>query len=176
MLPTWSVTDVHENFEARSFLAAKERAGADVDRLISLFDEHDIRATDHRSATPDDGTAADAVILEYNRVAADLDVLGAYVYASVSTDSRNAAAQAELSEIEPIESRLRPLLARLAGLGRVVRPRRTRRGQRRRPPSTSDRSVGSPNGPATRCPRSRNTCMPSCRPPGPAHGADSSAR
>jgi len=114
MLPTWSVADVHEGFEARSFLAAKERAGADVDRLITLFDEHDIRATEHRAATTGDGSAADAVITEYNRVAADLDVLGAYVYASVSTDSRNAAAQAELSEIEPIESRLRPLLARLA--------------------------------------------------------------
>jgi oligoendopeptidase F len=114
MLPTWSVADVHEGFEARSFLAAKERAGADVDRLITLFDGHDIRATEHRTATADDGAAADAVLTEYNRVAADLDVLGAYIYASVSTDSRNAAAQAELSEIEPIESRLRPLLARLA--------------------------------------------------------------
>ena len=114
MLPTWSVADVHESFEARSFLAAKEQAAADVDRLISLFDEHDIHAAEHRTATPDDGAAADAVIAAYNRVAAALDVLGAYVYASVSTDSRNAAAQAELSEIEPIGARLRPLLARLA--------------------------------------------------------------
>jgi len=114
MLPTWSVADVHESFEARSFLAAKERAGANVDRLITLFDEHDIRATEHRTPTADDGVAADVVIAEYNRVAADLDVLGAYIYASVSTDSRNATAQAELSEIEPIESRLRPLLSRLA--------------------------------------------------------------
>ncbi len=114
MLPTWSVADVHESFEARSFLAAKEQAGADVDRLIALFDEHGIRAVEHRSARAEDGAAADAVIAEYNRVAADLDLLGAYIYASVSTDSRNATAQAELSEIEPIESRLRPLLARLA--------------------------------------------------------------
>ncbi len=52
MLPTWSVADVHESFEARSFLAAKEQAGADVDRLIALFDEYDIRAMEHRSALP----------------------------------------------------------------------------------------------------------------------------
>ena len=64
MLPTWSVTDVHESFAARSFLAAKEQAGADVDRLITLFDEHDIRAAGHRTATADDGVAADAVIAE----------------------------------------------------------------------------------------------------------------
>ncbi len=114
MLPTWSVADVHESFEARSFLVAKERAGADVDRLIMLFDEHGIRSTGHRTATSEDGTAADIVIAEYNRVAAQLDVLVAYIYASVSTDTRDASARAELSEIEPIESRLRPLLARLA--------------------------------------------------------------
>ena len=70
MLPTWSVSDVHDDFEARSFLAAKEQAGADVDRLIGLFDEYDIRATAHRPATPADGDAAEAVIAEYNRVAA----------------------------------------------------------------------------------------------------------
>ena len=102
------------SFEARSFVAAKERVSADVDRLITLFDECDIRGTGHRTATADDGTAADAVIVEYNRVAAELDELSAYIYASVSTDSRNATAQSELSELEPIESRLRPLLARLA--------------------------------------------------------------
>ena len=114
MLPTWSVADVHESFGSRSYTDTKERIGAEVDRLINLFDEHGIRAIEHRPATPDDGVAADAVIAEYNRVAAELDVLGAYVYASVATDSRDATAQAELSEIEPIESRLRPLLARLA--------------------------------------------------------------
>ena len=81
MLPTWSVADVHESFEARSYLGAKERAGANVDRLITLFDEYDIRATEHRTPTADDGAAADVVIAEYNRVAADLDVLGAYIYA-----------------------------------------------------------------------------------------------
>ncbi|MGA9278844.1 M3 family oligoendopeptidase [Ilumatobacter sp.] len=114
MLPTWSVADVHEGFDARSFLAEKERIAADVDRLIQLFDEHGVRAIEHHSATPEDGVAADAVISEYNRVAADLDILGAFIYSSVSTDSRDAAAQAELSEIEPVESRLRPLLSRLA--------------------------------------------------------------
>ncbi|WP_051063362.1 M3 family oligoendopeptidase [Ilumatobacter nonamiensis] len=114
MLPTWSVDDVHEGFDARSYMAAKERSGADIDRLIELFDQHDVRATEHRDATVEDGATADVVITEYNRVAADLDVLGAFVYASVATDSRNADAQAEMSELEPAQSRLRPLLARLA--------------------------------------------------------------
>jgi oligoendopeptidase F len=113
-LPRWSVADVHESLDARSFLDAQEQAGAEVERLIALFDEHAIRCGDQRVATAEDGTAADAVIAGYNRVADEIDLLGAYVYSSVSTDSRNAAAQAVMSELEPVESRLRPLLSRLA--------------------------------------------------------------
>ena len=74
-LPRWSVTDLHEGFESRSFLDAMERAGADVDRLVALFDEHGIRATTQRSVTPADGESADVVIREYNRVSGELDVL-----------------------------------------------------------------------------------------------------
>ncbi|MEP4652767.1 MAG: M3 family oligoendopeptidase [Ilumatobacter sp.] len=121
-LPRWSVSDVHESLDARSFLDAQEQAGAEVDRLIALFDEHAIRGasrhgddrTEQRSATSADGAAADAVIAGFNRVSAELDLLGAYVYSSVSTDSRNAAAQAAMSELEPVESKLSPLLSRLA--------------------------------------------------------------
>ena len=113
-LPTWSVSDIHEGFDSRSYRDAKERIGAEVDRLVGLFDEHDIRATPHREATPADGLSADAVITGYNRVAAELATLEAFVHASVATDSRNTAAQAESSELEPVEAKLRPLLSRLA--------------------------------------------------------------
>ena len=113
-LPRWSVADVHESLDARSFLDAQEQAGADVDRLLALFDEHGIRGGDERPVTADDGVAADAAIAGYNRVSDQLDLLGAYVYSSVATDSRDAAAQAVLSEFEPVEAKLRPLLSRLA--------------------------------------------------------------
>ena len=42
-LPRWSVADVHESFESRSFVDALEQIGADSTRLAALFDEHDIR-------------------------------------------------------------------------------------------------------------------------------------
>lgn len=112
-LPRWSVADVHESFESRSFLDAKERAGADVDRLVSLFDEHGIRAVEGE-ITDATGDTADVVISEFNRVSADLDILGAYIYASVSTNSRDQVAQATMSELDPVESKLRPLMARLS--------------------------------------------------------------
>ena len=113
-LPRWSVADVHESFDSRSFSDAKERSTADVERLIALFDELNIRATDQRTLTDADGTAADRAIIEFNRVSDDLDLLDAYVHATVSTDSRNAQAQSLMSEIDVVGASMRPLLARLA--------------------------------------------------------------
>ena len=117
MLPRWSVADVHPSLDSRSFLDAQERAGAEVERLIALFDEHGIRSVERATdaaVSSTDGAAADAVISGYNRVSEEIDLLEAYVYSSVSTDSRNARAQAAMSELEPVESKLRPLLSRLA--------------------------------------------------------------
>ncbi|MET0908392.1 MAG: M3 family metallopeptidase, partial [Ilumatobacteraceae bacterium] len=113
-LPRWSIADVHESLTARSFVDAMERSTADVDRLVTLFDELGIRAIEPRRATADDGEAADRVLREFNRVAAEFDVLEASIYATVSTDSRNERAQGLMSELEPAEAAMRPLLARLA--------------------------------------------------------------
>ncbi len=113
-LPRWDVTDLHESLDARSFRDALERAAADAERAVALFDELDIRATDARPATARDGDAADQAIATFNRVAAEVDLLRVYVYAKVSTDSRHAPAQSLLSEITAIAATLRPLLARLA--------------------------------------------------------------
>jgi len=113
-LPRWSVADLHESFESRSFLDAKEQAGADVDRLVSLFDELGVRAIDATEPTAEHGEAADRAITEYNRVSDSISLLGAYIYATVSTDSRDTTAMAAMSELDPAEAKLRPLLARLA--------------------------------------------------------------
>lgn len=112
-LPRWDVTDVHASLDARSFADSHERVAADVDRLVALFDELDIRATD-RLVEAADGDRADRVIREFNRVSSALDVLDAYVYSIVSTNSRDAPAQSTMSEIDATGASLRPLLARLA--------------------------------------------------------------
>lgn len=113
-LPRWSVSDVHESLDARSFVDALERLGAETTRLVALFDEHEVRAVDPRPVTPTDGVAADAVIAAFNRASTLMDELAATVYATVSTDSRDERAQQLLSRIEDDEARLSPLLARLA--------------------------------------------------------------
>ncbi|MFP5487520.1 MAG: hypothetical protein ACLGHQ_04355, partial [Acidimicrobiia bacterium] len=120
-LPRWSVADVHESLDARSFVDAMERLGAATTRLVALFDEHGVRAVDPRPVTEDDGCAADAVIAGYNDVTTLVEELGATVYATVATDSRDEQAQRLLSRLEADEARIVPLLARLAdwvhGLG-----------------------------------------------------------
>jgi oligoendopeptidase F len=113
-LPRWSVADVHESFESRSFTDALEQAGADADRLVALFDELGIRATARRSVTADDGSAADRVLREFNRVTDDVNLLRVYVYATVATDSRDERAQAVFSETRQLDATLRPLSSRLA--------------------------------------------------------------
>ena len=113
-LPRWSVADVHQSFDARSFTDAMESAGAGVTRLEALFEEHNIRAVTPRPVQSSDGEAADSVINTFNNVVEAQEILGAYIYATVSTDSRNERAQGLLSEMETLDARVSPLLARLA--------------------------------------------------------------
>jgi oligoendopeptidase F len=113
-LPRWSVADVHESLDSRSFADAMDRLAADVDRLEALFDEHDVRATEARPVTPDDASAADAVIAALNATSDELAVIRATAYATVSTDSLDERAQSIYSEITVLGARLLPLNARLA--------------------------------------------------------------
>ena len=113
-LPRWNVSDVHASFQARSFLDAMDAAEADATRLTALFDEHGVRAVPHRPPTADDGEIADELIGALNDVRTHLDLTGAYVYATVSTDSFDEHAQGLSSELDMVEARLRPLTARLA--------------------------------------------------------------
>lgn len=113
-LPRWSVADVHESFDARSFTDELDRVRADVDRLVALFDELGIREVEQRAPTIADGAAADRVISAINDAEARADVIGAYVYATVATDSYDERAQGLASELEVLGARQRPLTARLA--------------------------------------------------------------
>ena len=113
-LPRWSVADVHESFESRSFVDALEQVGADSTRLATLFDEHDIRRCESRAVSAADGEAADAIIRAVNDTVKRSDIVAAYVYATVTTNSFDERAQGLLSELEVFDSQYRPLLGRLA--------------------------------------------------------------
>ncbi len=113
-LPRWSVADVHESLDSRSFADALEQVGADADRLVAMFDELGIRAAAPRDVIDDDGGVADRVLVELNRVTEHANHLRVYVYATVSTDSRDERAQALFSEVRQLDATLRPLSSRLA--------------------------------------------------------------
>ena len=90
---------------------------SDVGRLEALYDELGIRALpDGVSPTVDSetGNRLDRAIRDFNAVVAQTEILEAYVYATVATNTRDETAQALLSEIEVAASRITPLLARLA--------------------------------------------------------------
>lgn len=112
--PRWDVSDVHESFTSRSFVDAMERSSAEVDRLVALFDELDVRGITPREPTADDAASADRAISGWNAVSDALGLLEAYVYAAVSTDSRDETAQGLMSELDAVTARFTPLLARFA--------------------------------------------------------------
>ena len=113
-LPRWSAADVHASFEARSFLDAMDRCGADMARLEALFDEHGVRGIEPRAVTADDGRAADAVIAAINSAEIHSDITGAYILATTTTDSYDEKAQGLMGEYQMVGSRQRPLMARFA--------------------------------------------------------------
>ena len=113
-LPRWRTDDVYASFDSREFAQAMELAGAQVDRLEALFDELHVRATEPREPGVADGDAADRAISAFNEAVAHQELLGAYIYAFVSTDSRDERAQGYLSELETLDARVSPLLARLS--------------------------------------------------------------
>ena len=113
-LPRWSLADVHESIDARSFNDAMERSSADVERLVALFDTLGIRAVAARTPTEQDGAAADEALAAMNRTSAELATLRSYSFCTVATDSRDDRAQSALGEARRIEANVRPLTARLA--------------------------------------------------------------
>ena len=128
-LPRWSVADVHESLESRSFVDALEQTDADSTRLTALFDEHDIRRCETRAVTKADGEAADAVLRAVNDNAQRVDIVGAYVYATVSTDSFDETAQGLLSELEVIDVATTTAARPACRLGQFAGRRRTGRSQ-----------------------------------------------
>ena len=113
-LPRWDVSDLFPSLSSREFTAAMEGIDAEVSRAEALFDQYDIRAVSARAADARDAAAIDAALGALNRAMESLQVLAAFVYATVTTDSTNETAQAALGRLTQTDSRTKPLRARLA--------------------------------------------------------------
>jgi oligoendopeptidase F len=110
-LPRWSVADVHESLDARSFVDAMERLGADVSSARGA-----LRGTRHtcdrpRDVTSHDGTTADAAICARTTTPSPrCQILRGLRVRHGATDTRAEAAQSLLSEISVLYARTRPLV------------------------------------------------------------------
>lgn len=114
LLPRWDVSDLFPSLSSREFIVAMEGIDAEVSRAEALFERHDIRAVPVRPADARDAPAIDEALAALNRAMDNLQVLAAFVYATVTTDSINELAQAALGRLTQTESRTKPLRARLA--------------------------------------------------------------
>jgi oligoendopeptidase F len=133
-LPHWDVTTIFPALGSRELAVAHEQIVADLARLGSLYDLHDVRgdedAAQGAGATSDEngrGPIADAdvlafdeVLTETNRLLEQVRLVGAYLYTFISTDSGNDEAagmrsrlQTELADLTRLTKRFEAWVARL---------------------------------------------------------------
>lgn len=112
--PRWDLTPWFTGADDRALTTALETVHSGVDRLIALYDEHAIGATEPRPVTADDVTALDAVLTATNELLEQAQLVDGYLYLLVSTDSRNDLAAAQSVELQTRTAALSPLSKRLA--------------------------------------------------------------
>jgi oligoendopeptidase F len=106
--PRWDLTPIFGGLEERGFNVALEGVYGRVDRLVGLYDELDIRATAAREITDTDVTSLEAVLDATNELQRELRPIATYLYAIISTDSRDDLAASRHVELQ---TRAAPLAA-----------------------------------------------------------------
>jgi pepF/M3 family oligoendopeptidase len=111
-LPHWDMTAVYPSLESAEFAQDFADVQAEIAATLALFNEHGI---DKRAPAPlDDTTVATFVhvIRALDHVLERAATMHAYIYSFVATDSRNALAQARLSEFQQSAVTLAQLVTR----------------------------------------------------------------
>jgi oligoendopeptidase F len=111
-LPRWDLTPFYPDVETPELAGDVEAAVAAVEALEQLFDRHGVRAGG--SAAIESATF-DELLERLNAVLEQIHVVGAYLYARVAADTRDAAAQGRMSELGRHEARLAKLAVRFTG-------------------------------------------------------------
>ncbi len=112
--PRWNIDVIFSASEPRALSSAMELVATSVDRLVALYDRHDIRTTESRPPTEADAAALDEVVHATNTLHTELRRLSTYLYARITTDSRDDEAAALSVELQTRTSALGPLAKRLA--------------------------------------------------------------
>lgn len=118
-LPRWDLDGIYPGAESLAFANDLEAVMSGIDRLVALYDQHEI-AADGPELDPDDAaTRADAVIEASNHFHGQLRPLAAYLHARLTTDTadevaaaRNSRLQVRLAELGALASRWEGWVAR----------------------------------------------------------------
>lgn len=103
-LPSWNTSTVFSGIEGDDFRAARDDWAARVEALERMLDAFEGK---------DDPTALASFLQALNEALEAGRTISAYIQCFVSTDSRNEAARAAHSEMQPWMARMRKLNARL---------------------------------------------------------------
>lgn len=120
VLPAWDLDALFPGLRSRRFSAAREAVGAELDRLVALFDRAGVAGGPPRAATDDDRVALAEVIQATNEVLEQLEPVEAYLHGLVTTDARDDDAAAEVASLQADLVALDVLRTRLdAWVGRL---------------------------------------------------------
>ena len=111
--PRWDLTPIFGGVDDRSFNIALEGVYARIDRLVALYDELDVRDTAPRAVDEADVSALESVLHATNELQSELRPVSTYLYALITTDSRNDLAASRHVELQTRGAPLAPLAKRL---------------------------------------------------------------
>lgn len=99
-LPHWDVSGFFPSLDSREYAAGQERVLAEIGRLQARFDELGIRGGEPGPVTDAEVAVVEEVVPAFNRLLADMRLVGSYLYAHTTTDARDDEAAAAQSRYQ----------------------------------------------------------------------------
>lgn len=99
-LPRWDMTRIFPSLESPEFDAAFQDVVARINALVAWFDQNNIERRDGAATDAETVRVLDATLSQFNAALDALTTVSAFINSFVTTDSRNAVAQAKLSALQ----------------------------------------------------------------------------
>jgi len=113
--PRWDLTPFFPALDTSEFRTAFQDVNDRVAKLEQLLDSHDIKIGADQLAPEAAARTFETLVPIWNATSDAYRVVSAFLYGLVTTDSRDEAAQAQLSQMQPIGARLGRLGTRFTG-------------------------------------------------------------
>ena len=105
-LPHWQLESIFPGFDAPAFEKAKTELTGGVQALEAFMDATNIRKQENAEVDKAALRTFDSLIEKLNHLYTNLSDVRVFIYGFVSTDAFNERAQAELSSLQPLSSKL----------------------------------------------------------------------